>query len=59
MEFFKQHGHCVGQHSIHKTSNLLTGPSTYAVKVFTTGASKFKLEKAIELWELGFYKTKN
>jgi hypothetical protein len=50
------------QHVIHKTSSFLTGPSTYVMKVlnfFTTGASKVKLEKAVELAELGFYKKKN
>jgi hypothetical protein len=50
------------QHVIHKTSNLLSGPSTYAVKVINfsqQGHQKSSLKKAMELAELGFYKKKN
>jgi hypothetical protein len=49
------------QYIIYKTSNFLTGTSTYTVKVkkITTGTTKVKLGKAMELAELGLYKKKN
>jgi hypothetical protein len=61
-KFFKQHGHCVipthfpqNQQLAH-WSKYLRGESH---KLFTTGTSKVKLEKAMELVELGFYKKNN
>jgi hypothetical protein len=61
-EFVKQHGHCVvptrypqNQQLSHWAKYL--GRETR--KLFTTGTSKVRLEKAMELAELGFYKEKN
>jgi hypothetical protein len=61
-EFVKQHGHCfVTTHYPQKQQ--LAHWAKYlrheSHKKFTTGTSKVKLEKAMELAELGFYKKKN
>jgi hypothetical protein len=57
-EFVKQHGHWVvptqyppNQKLAHWAKYLLRESH----KLFTTGTSKVKLEKAMELAELGFY----
>jgi hypothetical protein len=61
-KFVKQHGHCVlptrypqNQQLAHWAKYLRREGHT----LFTTGTSKVKLEKAMELVELGFYKNKN
>jgi hypothetical protein len=61
-EFVKQSGHCVvptrypqNQQLAHWSKYLRRESHT----LFTTGTSKVKLEKAMELAELGFYKKKN
>jgi hypothetical protein len=62
LEFVKQYGHCVvpthypqNQQLVHWAKYL----PRESYKLFTTGTSKVKLEKAMELAELGFYKKKN
>jgi hypothetical protein len=61
-EFVKQHRHCVVP-ACYPQSKQLAHWAKYLRreihKLFTTGTSKFKLEKAIGLAELGFYKKKN
>jgi hypothetical protein len=61
-ELVKQHRHCVvlthypqNQQLAHWAKYLRRESHT----LFTTGTSKVKLEKAMELAELGFYKKKN
>jgi hypothetical protein len=62
-EFFKQHGHCVVPTRYPQQNQQLAHWAKYlrreSRKLFTTGTSKVKLEKAMELAELGFYKKKN
>jgi hypothetical protein len=62
VEFFKQHGHCVvpthdpqNQQLAHWVKYLRHESHT----LFATGTSKVKLDKSMELAELGFYKKKN
>jgi hypothetical protein len=61
-EFVKQHGHYIvptqypqNQQLAHWVKYLIRESH----KLFTTGTSKVKFEKAMELVELGFYKKKN
>jgi hypothetical protein len=62
MECVKQHGHCVVP-TRHPQNQQLAHWVKYlrreSHKLFTTGTSKVKLEKAMELAKLGFYKKKN
>jgi hypothetical protein len=61
-EFVKQHGHYVVP-THYPQNQQLAHWSKYLCreshKLFTTGTSKVKLENAMELAELGFYKKKN
>jgi hypothetical protein len=61
-EFVKQHGHCVVP-TRYPQNQQLAHSAKYLCheshKLSTTGTSKVKLEKAMELAELGFYKKKN
>jgi hypothetical protein len=61
-EFVKQHGHCVVLTRYPQNQQLADWAKYLrreSHKCFTTGTSKVKLEKAMELAELGFYKKKN
>jgi hypothetical protein len=58
----KQHGHCVVPTHYPQNQQLAHWAKYLRHenrKLFTTGISKAKLEKAMELAELGFYKKKN
>jgi hypothetical protein len=61
-EFAKQHGHCVVP-TCYPQNQQLSHWAKYlrheSHKLFTTGTSQVKLEKAMELAELAFYKKKN
>jgi hypothetical protein len=61
-EFFKKHGHCAvptqyPQH--HQLAHWAKYLRRESHKLFRTGISKVKIEKAMELAKLGFYKKKN
>jgi hypothetical protein len=61
-EFVKQHGHCVVPTQYPQNQQLAHWAKYLrheSHKLFTTGTSKVKLEKAMELAELDFYKKKN
>jgi hypothetical protein len=62
VEFVKQHGHYVVP-TRYPQNQQLAHWAKYVCrenrKLSTTGTSKVKLEKAMELAELGFYKNKN
>jgi hypothetical protein len=61
-EFSKQHGQCViptHYPQIQKLAHWDKYLRHESHKLFTTGTSKVKLEKSMELDELGFYKNKN
>jgi hypothetical protein len=62
VEFSKQHGHCAVPTQYPQNQKLdhwVKYLRHESYKLFTTGTSKVKLEKAMELAELGFYKKKN
>jgi hypothetical protein len=61
-EFAKQHGHCVVPTQYPQNQQLdhwAKYQRRESHKLFTTGTSKVKLEKAMELAALGLYKKKN
>jgi hypothetical protein len=61
-EFVKQHGHCVVPTHYPQNQQLAHWAKYLrreSHKLFTTGTSKVKLEKAMKLAELGFYKKTN
>jgi hypothetical protein len=62
MEFVTRHGHC-GVPTCYPQKQQLAHGVKYlrheSHKLFTTGTSKVKLENAMELAELGFYKKNN
>jgi hypothetical protein len=61
-EFVEQHGHCVVPTQCPQNQQLAHWAKYLrreSHKLFTTGTSKVKLENAMELAELGFYKKKN
>jgi hypothetical protein len=61
-EFVKQHGHFVVTTQYpqnHQPAHWVNYLRRESHKIFTTGKSKVKIEKAMELVELGFYKKKN
>jgi hypothetical protein len=61
-KFVKKHGHCVVPRHYPQHQQLAYWTKYLrreSHKLFTTGTSKVKLEKAMERAELGFYKKKN
>jgi hypothetical protein len=62
VEFVKHHGRCVVPTQYPQNQQLAHWAKYVrreSHKLFTIGTSKFKLEKAMELAKLGFYKKKN
>ena len=61
-KFAEQHGHCIVPTSYPENQQLAHWAKYLRLeghKLFATGASKIKLEKAMELADLGFYKKKH
>jgi hypothetical protein len=62
MEFVKHHGNCVVPTKYQQNQQLAHWAKFLrheSHQLFTTGTSKVKIEKAMELAEFGFYKKKN